>query len=57
MNNRPWPAVTDRIGHGLSVRDVTIERPSSLTKGGQQMTSDKAFSTGDEDRTLHSGRP
>lgn len=57
MNNRAGPTAPDRIGHGLSVRDVTVERLGSLTKAGQQMASDKAFRAGDEDRSLHSGRP
>ena len=57
MNNRLGPAATDRIGHGLRVRDVTVERPGPLAKHGQQMASDKAFRAGDEDRALHSGRP
>jgi hypothetical protein len=57
VNNRIRLAATNRIGHGLRVRDVAVERLGPLTKAGQQMASDKAFSAGNEDRALHSGRP
>ena len=57
MNKCHRLAATNRISHGLRVCDVSVERPGLLAEDGQQMASDKAFRAGNEERTLHSGRP